>query len=83
MDWVDKTMASQVYDESIIWKATNMHHPMFGLHYLDYQVIIKELLPKLKTNKYDAFFAGHEHLAGYAFNPVASDYLDYTTTRDI
>ena len=30
MKWIDKVTQ---YDPKVLWKASSMHHPMFGLHY--------------------------------------------------
>ena len=62
MKWIDETLEKQKNDSQIIWKATGMHHPMFGLHYQDYQTIIEDFLPKIKESNFDVFFNGHEHL---------------------
>jgi len=50
-----------------------MHHPMFGLHYDDYQSIIDDFLPLAKQNKQDVYFNGHEHLQNYGNNPYQAD----------
>lgn len=34
-EWINQTMTQQIKDDSIVWKSTNMHHMMFGLHYTD------------------------------------------------
>ena len=33
MQWLDKTNKRNLNDPSIIWKASSMHHPMFGMFY--------------------------------------------------
>ena len=45
MAWINDTLDKQKEDKSIIWKASAMHHPMFGLHYDDYESIITDYLP--------------------------------------
>lgn len=62
MEWIKKTMEEQSKDDKIIWKASNMHHPMFGLHYDDYQSLVDDYKPLLEANSYDIYFNGHEHL---------------------
>lgn len=49
-----------------------MHHPMYGMHYNDYQPIIDHFLPVFKDGKFDAFFNGHEHLLNYAQVPKSA-----------
>ena len=62
MEWIKKTMKEHSEDEKIVWKASNMHHPMFGLHYDDYKSIIEDFKPHLVEHGYDIYFNGHEHL---------------------
>ena len=66
MNWITKTFDNLKNDKSIAWKATSMHHPMFGIFYQDYHAIINDYLPRLQENGFDAFFDGHEHLNAYA-----------------
>ena len=54
-------------DENIVWKASIMHHLMFGLHYNDYGSILDNFLPLLRKYKYDIFLNGHEHQMNYAY----------------
>jgi hypothetical protein len=56
-------------DDKIIWKASVMHHPLFGLHYTDFTAIIEDFLPLLKKYNFDVFFNGHEHNQSYANTP--------------
>lgn len=65
-------MEKQSKDKSIAWKATGMHHPMFGIFYQDYHAIIHNFLPIIQSHNFDAFFNGHEHLNAYA--AVSRDY---------
>jgi hypothetical protein len=69
MTWIRDTLQKQKADPNIIWKASSMHHPMFGLHYDDYETIIGDFLPLIQDAKYDVFFNGHEHLQNYAHHP--------------
>jgi len=70
MEWIKKTMTEQSQDDKIVWKASSMHHPMFGMHYDDYNSIIDDFLPLMVENNYDVFFNGHEHLQNYAYHPL-------------
>ena len=47
MHWITKTFDSLSNDKSVAWKATAMHHPMFGIFYQDYHAIINDYLPRL------------------------------------
>lgn len=47
MHWIAKTFDSLYNDKSVAWKATAMHHPMFGIFYQDYHAIINDYLPRL------------------------------------
>ena len=67
MEWIKKTMEEQSNDDKIIWKASNMHHPMFGLHYPDYKSIIEDFMPLLEEHGYDIYFNGHEHFQAYGY----------------
>jgi len=69
MKWLDETMLRQSLNPEIIWKASSMHHPMFGVHYLDYDSIISDFLPRLKEANYDVYLNGHEHTMNYATTP--------------
>lgn len=60
----------QENDSSIIWKATSLHHPTFGLHYPDSSMLKNDYLTKLKSNNYDVYFNGHEHLLNHAAIPL-------------
>jgi hypothetical protein len=44
-----------------------MHHPIFGLNYPDFTVIIEDFLPLLKKYGFDLFINGHEHNQSYAY----------------
>lgn len=80
MQWLTKTMNRVGADKKVIWKASSMHHPMFGLHYLDYEAIINDFLPRMEANGYDVFLNGHEHLMNYARVETGVDYKQYSTT---
>ena len=47
MKWLDIKVEEIKNDDKIIWRASGMHHCMFGLHYEDYQAIIDDFLPML------------------------------------
>ena len=66
MHWITKTLDGLSSDKSVAWKATAMHHPMFGIFYQDYHAIIDDYLPRIESHGFDAFFNGHEHLKAYA-----------------
>jgi hypothetical protein len=81
MSWISKTFDDLYKDKSIAWKATAMHHPMFGIFYQDYHAIINDYLPRLNDHGFDTFFNGHEHLNAYASvfkneNLPNTDYAD-------
>jgi|APCry1669189241_1035207.scaffolds.fasta_scaffold82383_2 hypothetical protein len=61
MKWLDIKLEEIKNDDKIIWRASGMHHCMFGLHYEDYQAIIDDFLPKINNSNFDVFFNGHEH----------------------
>ena len=71
MEWIKKTAAANKVNEKIVWRASNMHHPLFGLHYNDYQSIIDDFLPVALENDFDVYFNGHEHLMNYGFYDVS------------
>jgi hypothetical protein len=48
MKWISSTFDNMKNDKSIAWKATSMHHPMFGIFYQDYHAIINDYLPRLQ-----------------------------------
>ena len=72
MEWIKKTMEEQSKDDKIIWKASNMHHPMFGLNN-DYQSLIDDCKPLLEAHGYDIFFNGHEHKQIYGYTSSKSN----------
>lgn len=53
-------------DDSIIWKATALHHPMWGKWYPDFANIVLNYLPLLQEFKFDLYLNGHEHVISYA-----------------
>jgi hypothetical protein len=77
MAWIKDTLKAESADDKIIWKASAMHHPMFGLHYDDYQSIINDFLPLIKAANFDAFFNGHEHLQNYANTDSKQFFTDF------
>ena len=48
MKWIYETLQNISEDKKIIWRASVMHHPIFGLNYPDFTVIIEDFLPLLK-----------------------------------
>ena len=72
MEWIKRTMEEQLKDEKIIWKASNMHHPMFGLHN-DYQSLIDDYKPLLEAHGYEIYFNGHEHNQIYGYTSNGND----------
>ena len=52
-------------DPDVIWRASVMHHPLFGLP-LDYQQIVSNYMPLMKSNNYDIMFNGHNNQMNYA-----------------
>jgi hypothetical protein len=67
MTWLPTELQKQSNDPSIAWKASLMHHPMYGCHSdSDYSHILKEFLPLIQKNHYDVYFNGHEHQMSYA-----------------
>mmetsp|Transcript_42673 Transcript_42673/g.65459 ORF Transcript_42673/g.65459 Transcript_42673/m.65459 type:complete len:251 (+) Transcript_42673:397-1149(+) len=69
MAWIEDTLKAQAEDPSVVWKASNMHHPMYGAHYNDNTNIIDHFLPLAEKYGLDAYFNGHEHLLNYAYIP--------------
>lgn len=79
MKWLDFTNKRNQNDPDIIWKASSMHHPMFGMFYQDYEAIIADFLPRMQRNSQDVYFNGHEHLLNYANIPAQVDVNQFTT----
>ena len=69
-DWTLETMENHAKDSKIIFKAVVMHHPMFGLYYDDYMVLVDRFLPKLRKFGYDLYITGLEHQLNYATFPL-------------
>lgn len=46
-DWINKTMTEWEQDPNIVWKATTLHHPMWGKWYPDFANIVSNYLPLL------------------------------------
>lgn len=69
LKWVEDEMKKLKSDSKSIWKATTAHHPMWGIHESDIMHIADSLLPWMKDSKFDAYFAGHEHITNYAVSP--------------
>jgi hypothetical protein len=64
--WINETMVAWSNDESIVWKATALHHPMWGKWYPDFANIVLNYLPLLQEFKFDLYLNGHEHVISYA-----------------
>jgi len=58
-------------DDSIIWRATVQHHPLFGKWYIDYSHLVDNYLPLLMQNKFDLYLNGHEHTLDHAYYPYS------------
>lgn len=72
----DLAEAMDQQDQDIVWKASVMHHMMFGLHYADYGVILDKFLPLIRKYNYDIYFNGHEHQMHYAYtSPEEIDHI--------
>ena len=67
MKWLKDTLKEQQSDEKVVWKASAMHHPMFGVHYTDNMHIQNDFMPLIKEFGFDAYFNGHEHMQNYAY----------------
>lgn len=65
-EWINQTMYKWSQDDSIVWKATALHHPMWGKWYPDFQNIVSNYLPLLQEYKFDLYLNGHEHVISYA-----------------
>lgn len=65
-EWLNKTMNEWAKDDSIVWKATVLHHPMWGKWYPDFQNIVSNYLPLLQEFKFDLYLNGHEHVVSFA-----------------
>lgn len=63
-------MEDHAKDDKIVWKAANMHHPMFGLHYNDTEFIIDDFKPMMEEYGYEFYFCGHEHQSAYGYTPM-------------
>jgi len=65
-DWINQTMREWQQDDSIVWKATALHHPMWGKWYPDFANIVENYLPLLQEFKFYLYLNGHEHVISYA-----------------
>lgn len=70
-DWINATIQVWNNDEAIIWKATALHHPMWGKWYPDFANIVSNYLPLLQEYKFDLYLNGHEHVISYAHYPYS------------
>ena len=64
--WINETMLRWEEDEKMLWKATVLHHPMWGKWYPDFSNIVLNFLPMLQDHKFDVYLNGHEHVISYA-----------------
>ena len=60
-DWLQEVMEGHAKDSKIVFKGVVLHHPMFGLYYNDYMVLVNRFLPKLRKFGYDLYISGLEH----------------------
>lgn len=92
--WINETMLEWDKDEDMLWKATVLHHPMWGKWYPDFANIVLNFLPMLQDHKFDIYLNGHEHVISYAHYPFSQvpngsyssiyrDYLDSQLENDI
>ena len=68
-NWINETMLKWDKDDKMIWKATVLHHPMWGKWYPDFSPIVLNYLPMLQEHKFDLYLNGHEHVIAYASYP--------------
>ena len=76
--WINETMKKWAKDEKMIWKATVLHHPMWGKWYPDFSPIVDNYLPMLQEYKFDLYLNGHEHVmshASYPYNQVPDPHM--------
>lgn len=77
----------------MVWKATVLHHPIWGKAYPDFANIALNFLPILLDHKFDLYLNGHEHVISYAhyaydqvplesFHHVMSNYLEAQMETD-
>ena len=64
--WINDTMREWDADEKMLWRATVLHHPMWGKWYPDFPHIVLNYLPMLQEHKFDLYLNGHEHVISYA-----------------
>ena len=70
-EWINQTMQEWDKDESIVWRATALHHPMWGKWYPDFANIVSNYLPLLQEFNFDVYLNGHEHVLSYAYYPYS------------
>lgn len=63
-------MEGHAKDSKIVFKGVVLHHPMFGLYYNDYMVLVNRFLPKCRKFGYDLYISGLEHQLNYATFPM-------------
>ena len=86
MAWIKQELDAQSTRTDLVWKASAMHHPMFGAHFGDYKNIHEDFLPLIRQANFDVFFNGHEHLMNYANydydETMANNWVDQTLHND-
>jgi len=70
-DWIEATLTDWDSDEKMVWKATALHHPMWGKTNPDFANIVTNFLPMLMDHKVDLYLNGHEHMIQYAHYPYS------------
>ena len=69
--WINDTLKEWAEDEKMLWKASVLHHPMWGKWYPDFANIVLNFLPMLQDHKFDVYLNGHEHVISYAHYPYS------------
>ena len=69
--WINQTMLEWDQDEKMLWKATVLHHPIWGKWYPDFANIVLNYLPMLQEHDFDVYLNGHEHVISYAHYPYS------------
>jgi hypothetical protein len=69
--WINEVVKRWDNDPDIVWKATVLHHPMWGKWYPDYAPLVLNYLPILQEHKFDLYLNGHEHVISYAHYPYS------------
>ena len=64
--WINETLKLWDKNESLLWRAVVLHHPMWGKWYPDFAPIVLNFLPILQEHNFDLYLCGHEHVISYA-----------------